>query len=65
VFCMMKNENLKLAGKKCFLRYPKIENCTELTAIAESSRKFRRNVKKKDWEKQILFDEKFKIADDY
>ena len=40
----MKNENLKLAGKKCFLRYPTIEDCAEFTANAKQSAKFHRNL---------------------
>ncbi len=40
----MKNENLKLAGKKCFLRYPTIEDSAEFTANAEKSVKFHRNL---------------------
>jgi [ribosomal protein S5]-alanine N-acetyltransferase len=40
----MKNENLKLAGKKCFLRYPTIEDCAEFIALSKSSRKFHRNL---------------------
>ena len=40
----MKNENLKLAGKKCFLRYPTIEDCAEFTANSKQSAKFHRNL---------------------
>ena len=40
----MKNENLKLADKKCFLRYPTIEDADEFTANAKSSAKFHRNL---------------------
>lgn len=40
----MKNENLKLAGKKCFLRYPTIEDLAEFTTNAKQSAKFHRNL---------------------
>lgn len=40
----MKNENLKLAGKKCFLRYPKIDDFAEFTASSIVSRKFHRGL---------------------
>ena len=36
----MKNENLKLRGTKLYLRYPKIEDLTEFTALNIASKKF-------------------------
>ena len=44
VFCMMKNENLKLRGTRLYLRYPIIEDCAEFIASAKSSEKFHRNL---------------------
>ncbi|MEP6901234.1 MAG: GNAT family protein [Actinomycetota bacterium] len=40
----MKNENLKLAGTKLYLRYPKLEDCAEFIALAGSSQKFHRKL---------------------
>jgi len=40
----MKNENLKLAGKKCFLRYPKIEDAAQYLQMSSESRKFHRGL---------------------
>jgi ribosomal-protein-alanine N-acetyltransferase len=40
----MKNKSLKLAGKKCFLRYPKIEDLAEYLQMSRESEKFHRGL---------------------
>ncbi len=40
----MKNENLKLRGIKLYLRYPKIEDLAEFTALNIASKKFHRGL---------------------
>ncbi len=40
----MKNENLKLPDKKCFLRYPTISDSDEFIASSIASRKFHRGL---------------------
>ncbi len=40
----MKNENLKLHGTKLYLRYPKIEDFAEFTALNIASKKFHRGL---------------------
>lgn len=42
----MKDENLKLKGKKVFLRYPKAEDFAEFTKLAKTSERFHRNLMK-------------------
>jgi ribosomal-protein-alanine N-acetyltransferase len=40
----MKNKSLKLPGKKCFLRYPKIEDLAEYLQMSRESEKFHRGL---------------------
>ena len=42
----MKDKNLKLKGKKIFLRYPRAEDFAEYTKLAKASEKFHRNLMK-------------------
>jgi ribosomal-protein-alanine N-acetyltransferase len=42
----MKDKNLRLKGKKVFLRYPKAEDFAEYTNLAKASEKFHRNLMK-------------------
>lgn len=42
----MKDENLRVKGKKVFLRYPKAEDFAEFTKLAKTSERFHRNLMK-------------------